>query len=82
MGESGCVSWMFQKKGDIVIEATKADEETVMTLAIEAGADDFQNDGEVYEIFTAPDNFDTVLEALKAKGIETISAEISMIPSR
>src|SRR5215470_7278880 len=81
MGETGCVAWMFQKKGDIVIESTKADEETVMTVAIEAGADDFQNDGEVYEIFTAPENFDTVLEALKAKGIETISAEISMIPS-
>jgi len=81
MGESGCVSWMFHKKGDIVIEATKADEETVMTVAIEAGADDFQNDGEVYEIFTAPESFDTVLDALKAKGIDTISAEISMIPS-
>jgi YebC/PmpR family DNA-binding regulatory protein len=81
MGETGCVSWMFHKKGDIVIEAAKADEETVMTVAIEAGADDFQNDGEAYEIFTAPENFDTVLEALKAKGIETMSAEISMIPT-
>jgi YebC/PmpR family DNA-binding regulatory protein len=81
MGESGCVSWMFHKKGDIVIEATKADEETVMTIAIEAGADDFQNEGEAYEIYTAPENFDAVLEALKAKGIETISAEISMIPT-
>jgi len=81
MGETGCVSWMFHKKGDIVIDATKADEETVMTVAIEAGADDFQNDGEAYEIYTAPENFDSVLEALKAKGIETMSAEISMIPS-
>jgi YebC/PmpR family DNA-binding regulatory protein len=80
MGESGCVSWMFSKKGDIVIDASKADEDTVMTLAIEAGADDFQNYGETYEIFTSPENFDPVLEALKAKSIETISAEISMIP--
>ena len=80
MGESGCVSWMFSKKGDIVIDASKADEDTVMTLAIEAGADDFQNYGETYEILTTPENFDPVLEALKAKGIETISAEISMIP--
>jgi YebC/PmpR family DNA-binding regulatory protein len=81
MGESGCVSWMFHKKGYIVVEATKADEDTVMTLAIESGADDFENQGEVYEIYTTPENFDTVLEALKAKGIESISAEISMIPT-
>jgi len=80
MGESGCVSWMFSKKGDIVIDASKADEDTVMTLAIEAGADDFQNNGETYEIYTTPESFDPVLEALKAKSIETISAEISMIP--
>jgi YebC/PmpR family DNA-binding regulatory protein len=80
MGESGCVAWMFKKKGYIVIDATKADEETLMALAIEAGADDFQNDGETYEIYTTPESFDPVLEALKAKGIETMSAEISMIP--
>jgi len=80
MGESGCVSWMFHKKGYIVIEASKADEETLMALAIEAGADDFQNEGETYEIYTSPESFDAVLEALKAKGIETMSAEISMIP--
>ncbi|HLQ78976.1 MAG TPA: YebC/PmpR family DNA-binding transcriptional regulator [Terriglobia bacterium] len=80
MGESGCVSWMFHKKGYIVIEASKADEETLMALAIEAGADDFENVGDTYEIYTSPDSFDGVLEALKAKGIETMSAEISMIP--
>ena len=80
MGESGCVSWMFKKKGYIVIDSSKSDEDSLMNLAIEAGADDFQNDGETYEIYTTPENFDPVLEALKKKGIETMSAEISMIP--
>jgi DNA-binding regulatory protein, YebC/PmpR family len=63
MGESGCVSWMFKKKGYIVIDASKADEDSLMNLAIEAGADDFQNDVETYEIYTTPENFDPVLEA-------------------
>lgn len=81
MGESGSVAWMFSKKGYIVIEASKADEETLMALAIDAGADDFQNDGDTYEIYTAPESFHAVLDALKAKGIETMSAEISMIPT-
>lgn len=81
MGESGCVSWMFSKKGYIVIDSSKADEDTLMTLAIEAGADDFQNAGETYEIYTTPEAFHGVLDALKEKGIETMSAEISMIPT-
>jgi YebC/PmpR family DNA-binding regulatory protein len=80
MGEAGSVAWMFSKKGYIVIESSKADEETLMNLAIEAGADDFVNDGATYEIYTTPQAFDPVLTALKAKGIETVSAEISMIP--
>jgi transcriptional/translational regulatory protein YebC/TACO1 len=71
---------MFKKKGYIVIDASKADEDSLMNLAIEAGADDFQNDGETYEIYTTPESFDPVLEALKKKGVETMSAEISMIP--
>jgi YebC/PmpR family DNA-binding regulatory protein len=80
MGEAGSVAWMFSKKGYIVIESSKSDEETLMNLAIEAGADDFVNDGATYEIYTSPQAFDPVLSALKEKGIETVSAEISMIP--
>src|SRR5437773_9619526 len=79
MGESGSVSWMFHKKGYIGIEKSKADEDTLMTLAIDAGADDFQSDESSYEIYTSPEVFDKVLNAVKAKGIQTITAEISMI---
>jgi len=80
MGESGSVSWMFHKKGYIAIEKSKADEETLMTLAIDAGADDFQSDESMFEIYTSLEMFEPVLNALKAKNIETATAEISMIP--
>jgi YebC/PmpR family DNA-binding regulatory protein len=80
MGEAGSVAWMFNKKGCIIIESSKADEETLMNLAIEAGADDFVNEGDTYEIYTSIAMFDPVLKVLAEKGIETVSAEISMIP--
>jgi YebC/PmpR family DNA-binding regulatory protein len=80
MGESGSVSWMFHKKGYIGIEKSKADEDTLMTLAIDAGADDFQSDESIYEIYTSPEAFEGVLNAIKAKGIETMASEVSMIP--
>jgi YebC/PmpR family DNA-binding regulatory protein len=80
MAEAGAVSWMFSKKGYIAIEDNKADEDTVMSLAIEAGADDFAHEGNLYEIYTSPNAFDGVLNAIKEKGVETLSAEISMIP--
>jgi YebC/PmpR family DNA-binding regulatory protein len=80
MAEVGAVSWMFSKKGSIVIEDSKADEDTVMSLALDAGADDFQHEGSTYEIYTTPQAFEGVLNALKEKGIEIVSSEISMIP--
>jgi YebC/PmpR family DNA-binding regulatory protein len=80
MGESGSVAWMFSKKGYIAIEKSKADEETLMTLAIEAGADDFQSDESMYEIYTSLENFESVQNAIKAKNIEMATSEISMIP--
>ena len=80
MGESGSVAWMFSKKGYIAIEKPKADEETLMTLAIEAGADDFQSDESMYEIYTSLENFESVQNAIKAKNIEMATSEISMIP--
>ena len=80
MGEAGSVAWMFHKKGYVAIEKAKADEETLMTLAIDAGADDFSSDESSYEIYTSPDKFETVLNAVKAKGIQPETAEISMIP--
>jgi YebC/PmpR family DNA-binding regulatory protein len=80
MGEAGSVSWMFHKKGYIAIDKSKGDEDTLMTLAIDAGADDFTGEETNYEIYTAPDAFDKVLSALKSKGIQPETAEISMIP--
>jgi len=80
MAEAGAVSWMFSKKGYIVIEDSKADEDTLMALAIEAGADDFVHEESTYEIYTSVQAFDSVLNALKEKNIQTASAEISMIP--
>jgi len=80
MGESGSVAWMFNKKGYIAIEKSKGDEDTLMTLAIDAGADDFTSAESNYEIYTAPASFDKVLDAVKAKGITPETAEVSMIP--
>jgi YebC/PmpR family DNA-binding regulatory protein len=80
MGEAGSVAWMFHKKGYIALEKSKADEETLMTLAIDAGADDFASDEAIYEIYTSPEAFDKVLTAVKAKGLQPQTAEISMIP--
>ena len=80
LGESGSVAWMFDKKGYIVVDKAAKSEEELFEVAIEAGADDMQDDGDVFEIFTAPDNFEAVNEAVKKAGIEAQAAEISMIP--
>jgi len=80
MGEAGSVGWMFDKKGYIVVDKAAKSEEDLFEIAIEAGADDMQDDGEVFEIFTAPDNFERVNDAIKNAGIEPQASEISMIP--
>ena len=74
------VAWMFNKKGYIVIEKTKADEEKLMTAVLDAGADDLQDDDDNWEVFTAPDVFAAVHEAVKQLGIEPATAKVSMIP--
>ena len=80
LGTSGCVSFMFNKKGLIVIEKEGLDEDTVMTDALEAGASDFKADDDVFEIYTEPSDFTAVNEDLEAKGYEIVSAEVEMIP--
>lgn len=80
MGEAGSVAWMFDKKGYIVVDKTAKSEDELFEIAIEAGADDMQDEGDVFEIYTTPDTFEAVTDALKAAGIETQAAEISMIP--
>ena len=81
LGESGSVGWMFQKKGTIIIEGAAADEEKLMELALEAGAEDVSGDEESWEVITSPEDFNTVLDAVKAAGIEPLSAEILMRPT-
>lgn len=80
MGESGSVAWMFDKKGYIVVDKAAKSEDELFEIAIEAGADDLQDEGEVFEIYTTPDTFEAVTDALKAAGIEPQAAEVSMIP--
>mgnify|MGYP005756234139 FL=1 len=82
MGASGCVSWSFDRKGVIVIdnEDKDLDEETVMMDALDCGAADFEADGDVFEITTEPDDFNTVTAALEGKGYVFAEAAIEMVP--
>ena len=82
LGATGCVSWSFDRKGVIVInnEDEDLDEETVMMDALEAGAEDFEADGPVFEVKTDPDAFTEVLSALEAKGYTFVGAEVEMVP--
>jgi YebC/PmpR family DNA-binding regulatory protein len=80
LGESNSVAWMFEKKGYIVVEKSKADEDTLMSVAIDAGADDMRDDEDNWEIVSAPEAFQKVLEAVKALGIEPAAAEVAMLP--
>lgn len=82
MGTSGCVSFMFDEKGLIVVDRQEVeiDEDELMMISIEAGAEDFAVEEDSYEITTAPDDFSAVREALESAGIPMASAEITMIP--
>ncbi|MBQ3414378.1 MAG: YebC/PmpR family DNA-binding transcriptional regulator [Clostridia bacterium] len=83
LGTSGCVSYMFNKKGIIVIdkETTNIDEDELMMLALESGAEDFNSEDEVYEIVTDPSDFSVVREKLEEKGLEFLEAEVQMVPT-
>jgi YebC/PmpR family DNA-binding regulatory protein len=79
LGAENSVAWMFERKGYIVIEKSKVDEETLMATALDAGADDLRDDGDNWEVLTAPAAFDTVSEAVR-KLVEPDSAAIAMLP--
>ncbi|MBQ9086834.1 MAG: YebC/PmpR family DNA-binding transcriptional regulator [Clostridia bacterium] len=83
MGQTGCVSYLFEDKGVIVVnnEDGDVDEDKLMETALEAGAEDFAAEGEVFEIYTVPDDLFAIQEALKEAGYEILSAEKSKIPS-
>ena len=81
LGTPGCVSFMFAKKGVIVIEKAGKSEDEVMEAALEAGASDFLADEDIFEVYTEPGDFSDVREALESKGFEFASAEVEMVPS-
>jgi YebC/PmpR family DNA-binding regulatory protein len=74
------VAWMFSRKGQVIVEKAKADEEKLLSVALDAGADDMNDDGSAWEIVSSPESFEAVRDAVKASGIETAAAEIAMIP--
>ena len=80
LGTTGCVSFMFNKKGVLVIEREGKDEDTVMIDALEAGATDFSADDDVFEITTEASDFSSVLETLEGKGYTFASAQVEMVP--
>ena len=82
MGNSGCVSYMFDKKGQIIIdkEECEMDADDLMMIALDAGAEDFAEEEDSFEVLTDPDDFSVVREALEKEGIPMASAEVTMIP--
>jgi YebC/PmpR family DNA-binding regulatory protein len=80
MGENGCVSWMFHKKGYIVVARAKADEEKLMSLALDTGAEDLQTEDENFVITTPPNDFEKVKKALEDAGVPLEVAEVTMLP--
>lgn len=80
LGAAGCVSWSFDRKGVIVLEAEGLDEDVILLAALEAGAEDFQAEGEVFEIYTDPLAFQDVVSALEALGLAFLSAQVEMVP--
>ena len=81
LGEVNSVGWMFHKRGLITVDKDKADEDSLMSAVLDAGADDMKDDGSAWEIISSPDAHPAVLEAVKALGIEPSSAQIAMLPA-
>ena len=80
LGSTGCVSYMFSKKGLIVIDGEGLEEDDLMLLALDAGADDVRSEDGVYEIYTLPQNYTAVRENLEKQGLKILSSDIEMIP--
>jgi YebC/PmpR family DNA-binding regulatory protein len=82
IGETGCVSWMFQQKGYLLVNKEAVSEDAVMHVVLESGAEDMKNDPEEvhYEIITSPEDFNTVKEAVQKAGLPVASAEITQLP--
>src|ERR1700724_1150626 len=80
LGEAGSVAWMFHKKGQIVIPKAATKEDDLMNIVLENGGDDLNDDGDNWEIITAPASFEAVLEAIKKASLEVVHSEIGMVP--
>jgi len=80
LGSTNSVAWMFAKKGHIVVDKSQADEEKLLSAALDAGADDMQDDGDAWEVLSEPAAFEAVRDAVKALGIEPASAQVAMLP--
>jgi YebC/PmpR family DNA-binding regulatory protein len=80
LGENGCVGWMFDSKGYMAVDAEVVDEERILELALEAGAEDVRQAGDVWEVITDPAEFEAVRNALQAAGLELQSPEVTMLP--
>jgi len=80
MGEAGSVAWMFHKKGQIVVPKAAAKEDDLMNIVLESGGDDLNDDGDNWEILTAPNVFEAVVEAVKKANIEVVHSAIGMVP--
>jgi YebC/PmpR family DNA-binding regulatory protein len=80
LGATGCVSWNFKRMGVIVIDSEDLDEDAVMLEALDAGASDFKTEDEVFEIYTEPENFGSVLEQLQKLNYTFVSAQIEQVP--
>jgi YebC/PmpR family DNA-binding regulatory protein len=80
LGESGCVAWMFDKKGLIQVDKASTSEEALLEVALEAGAEDVVEEENEFQIITTPESFDEVREALEKAGVEMLEASVSMIP--
>jgi YebC/PmpR family DNA-binding regulatory protein len=80
LGEQGSVGWMFERRSQILIELPKANEDRLMEIALEAGAEDLRSDGTHWDVVSPPEAHDKVLDAIHRAGLETVSAEVAMIP--
>lgn len=80
IGESGCVSWMFKRKGYVVVEKEKAAEDKLLEIVLASGAEDLRDDGSNFEIITPPEKYDPVVEALKESSVEIAASNLGYIP--
>jgi YebC/PmpR family DNA-binding regulatory protein len=80
LASTNAVAWMFSKKGLIVVEKAKADEEKLLSVALDAGADDMSDEGDNWEVLSDPGTFEAVRDAVKASGVEPASAQVAMLP--